>query len=100
VRALLNKSLGAADACREFFEAIRCRKQGRLVTLPQACHSIIVAPTSVGKGVSCIIPFLKTCRENCVVVDFKGENALLTAEDRRRMGHEIVILDPYKVVTQ
>jgi len=102
VKALLNTRLGSKDACREFFDAIkrRKRKQGRLVRLPQAVHTMVVAPTGVGKGVSCIIPFLMTCEESCVVVDFKGENALLTAEHRRRMGHKIVILDPFKVVTQ
>jgi type IV secretion system protein VirD4 len=102
IQALLNPRLGAKDACREFFDAIRYRrrKQGRLVRLPQAVHTMVVAPTGVGKGVSCILPFLLTCEESCVVVDFKGESALLTAEHRRRLGHRIVILDPFKVVTQ
>jgi type IV secretion system protein VirD4 len=102
VKALLNTRLGARDACREFFNAInrRKRKQGHLVRLPQAVHTAVFAPTGVGKGVSCILPFLLTCPESCVVIDFKGENALLTAEHRRRMGHKIVILDPFKVVTQ
>ncbi len=36
-----------------------------------------------------------------VVVDFKGENAQLTAEHRaKEFGHEIVILDPFDVVTR
>ena len=36
-----------------------------------------------------------------MVVDFKGENAKLTAEHRRKkFGHDVVILDPFKVVTQ
>jgi type IV secretion system protein VirD4 len=35
-----------------------------------------------------------------VVVDFKGENAKITADTRRRMGHRVVILDPFKVVMQ
>jgi type IV secretion system protein VirD4 len=34
-----------------------------------------------------------------VVVDFKGENYLETAADRRRMGHKVVLLDPYRIVT-
>ncbi|HWG42861.1 MAG TPA: type IV secretory system conjugative DNA transfer family protein [Gemmataceae bacterium] len=102
IKALLHTRLGARDACRAFFDHLkrRKRKQGRLVRLPQAVHTMVVAPTGVGKGVSCIIPFLLTCEESCVVVDFKGENALLTAERRRRMGQQIVILDPFKVVTQ
>src|SRR6185437_1810443 len=78
----------------------RKRKQGRLVRLPQAVHTMVVAPTGVGKGVSCIIPFLLTCEESCVVIDFKGELASITAAVRRRLGQKIVILDPYKVVKQ
>jgi type IV secretion system protein VirD4 len=35
-----------------------------------------------------------------VVVDFKGENYLLTADARRAMGHKVVVLDPFRVVTQ
>jgi type IV secretion system protein VirD4 len=40
------------------------------------------------------------CEESCVVVDFKGENARLTADHRRKaFGHQVVLLDPYHVVT-
>ena len=101
IRALLNRRLSAEAACRDFLGAAsrRGRKQGRLVRLPQACHVLVTAPTSVGKGVSLILPWLLSVDESCVVVDLKGENALLTAEHRRRMGHEIVILDPFGVVT-
>jgi len=103
IRALLSAKLGAKEACRLFFDSLnrRKRKQGRLVRLPKtACHIMVTAPTGVGKNVSCITPFLLTCDESCVVIDFKGENALLTAAHRRRLGHKIVILDPYKVLKQ
>jgi type IV secretion system protein VirD4 len=102
VKALLNVRLRSGDACRTFFDSLnpRKRKQGQLVRLPQAVHTMVVSPTGGGKGVSCITPFLLTCEESCVVVDFKGENAILTAERRRRMGQKIVILDPFKTVTQ
>jgi type IV secretion system protein VirD4 len=102
VKALLNPRLGAWEACSLFWDNLRRRerKQGRLVRLPHAVHTMVVAPTGVGKGVSFVIPFLLTCEESCVVVDFKGELALLTAEHRRRMGHEVIILDPFKMVTQ
>jgi type IV secretion system protein VirD4 len=100
-RALLNRRLGAADACREFFDALnrRKRKQGRLVRLPQVVHSAVFAPTRVGKGVSLVIPFLQTYEESCVAVDPKGELATLTSATRRKMG-KVVILDPYKAVTK
>ena len=64
-------------------------------------HTAVFAPTGVGKGVSCVIPFLLTSSESAVVVDFKGENFQLTAEHRRKaFGHQIVVLDPFKLVTQ
>jgi type IV secretion system protein VirD4 len=99
VGALLNTRLGAKDACREFFDAINRskRKQGRLVRLPQAINSMVVAPVGAGKSTGLVIPFLLTCEESCVVVDFKGELSSITAEHRRRMGHKIVILDPFSV---
>lgn len=71
-----------------------------LVYLSNAVHTLVTAPTGAGKGVSCIIPFLLSSPESCVTVDFKGENARLTAEYRRRnFGHRTVLLDPYRVVT-
>ena len=67
--------------------------------LSRSVHSAVFAPTGVGKGVSCVIPFLLDCPESCVVVDFKGELARATMARRRRMGHRIVLLDPYRMVT-
>jgi len=99
VGKLLSRRFTAAEACRELRAAFG-RNRGALVRLPRAVHTAVFAPTGVGKGVSCVIPFLLTCEESCVVIDIKGELAALTAEARRRMGHRIVILDPWKVVTQ
>jgi type IV secretion system protein VirD4 len=78
------------------------KKPGEIVRLPNAsCHTLVCSPTGGGKGVSMIIPFLLTCPDSCVVIDFKGENALLTAEHRaRQFGHRIVILDPFHLVTR
>ena len=45
----------------------------------------------MGKGVSCIVPFLLRCPESVVCIDFKGENARLTAEARRKMGHKVIL---------
>lgn len=63
-------------------------------------HTTVIAPTGQGKGTSFVIPFLRTCSNSCVVVDFKGENARLTAEHRRKVfGHRIVLLDRFQIVT-
>jgi type IV secretion system protein VirD4 len=94
INGLFYASVNSADACQNFLAAFR-RDNSALVRLPQACHTLICAPTGVGKGVSIAVPFLLTCEESCVVVDFKGELASITADKRRAMGHEIVILDPY-----
>jgi type IV secretion system protein VirD4 len=102
VRALLSPRLRAKDACGEFFDSLsrRKRRQGHLVRLPQAVHTSVYAPTGSGKGASLIVPFLKTCEDSCVVADGKnGELALLTAAVRRKMGHQIVLLDPTRAVT-
>ena len=46
------------------------------------------------------MPFLLSTPESAVVLDYKGENYLLTAKHRRRkFGHRIVALDPFHVVT-
>jgi type IV secretion system protein VirD4 len=97
--------VSSKEACEQFFDAIRYfnrpQRQSELIRLPNAVHTAVFAPTGVGKGVSCVIPFLMTSRESAVVVDFKGENFQLTAEHRRKVfGHQIVVLDPFKLVTQ
>jgi type IV secretion system protein VirD4 len=96
LRRLFNLHLSAQDACEGFYS-----KVPPIVRLPQAVHTAVFAPTGVGKGVAGVIPFLLTCPESCVILDFKGENAKLTAEHRReKFGHQIVQLDPYRAVTQ
>lgn len=97
IQAVLNGKLKARDACRRFFSAWR-RQPAPLVRLP-AITTVCFAPPGAGKSTGLVIPFLECCDESCVVLDFSGELALATAETRERMGHEIVILDPYKVVT-
>jgi type IV secretion system protein VirD4 len=100
VMALFDSRFSAKDACLKFLTACQKKQPKHLVRLTKAVHTAVFAPTGVGKGVSCVIPFLLTCRDSCVVVDFKGENARLTAQARRKMGHRVVVLDPFKITTQ
>ena len=102
---LFNLRVSSKEACEQFFDSIRYFKRqtrySELVRLPNAVHTAIFAPTGVGKGVSCVIPFLQTSSESTVVVDFKGENFRLTAGHRQKVfGHQIVVLDPFKLVSQ
>jgi type IV secretion system protein VirD4 len=97
---LLNPRTDSTVACERFLSSIQRRKREKLSPLIKmnAVHTMVAAPTGVGKGVSIVIPHLLNCPESTIVVDFKGENARLTADARRAMGHKVVILDPFKVV--
>lgn len=98
--ALLSPRLSAKQACRTFF-TLRAESEPVIARLSGAVHTAIVSPTGGGKGVSCVIPFLLTCPESCVILDFKGENALLTAAHRQKtFGHRVVVLDLFHIVTR
>jgi type IV secretion system protein VirD4 len=75
-------------------------RKGPIVRLPHAVHTAVFSPSGGGKGVSIVIPHLMTCAESCVVLDFKGENAVRTAKHREKVfGHEVRLVDPHRVVT-
>jgi type IV secretion system protein VirD4 len=98
IKGLFNWRIDSLTACLRFLIAFE--KPGlRLVRL-NPVHTAVFASTGAGKGVSLVIPFLQTCTDSCVVVDFKGELARLTADHRRAMGHDVRILDPYMLVTR
>src|SRR5579871_1800890 len=100
IMALFDSRFSAKDACHRFLIALQRKPPKFLVRLTRAVHTAIFAPTGVGKGVSCVAPFLLTCRESCFVLDVKdGELARITAEARRRMGRKVYIIDPYHCVT-
>jgi len=99
VWSLFDRRVPAALACQRFLGACQRTPPKPLVNLSRAVHTAVFAPTGVGKGVSCVVPFLLSCRDSCVVVDFKGENYKLTADARRRMGHKVIVLDPFRLVT-
>ena len=98
--ALFDRDIPAKAACQKFLMAFQRKPSKHLVRLTNAVHTAVFAPTGVGKGVSCVVPFLLTNPEPAVVVDFKGENVRLTAQARRRMGHRVVVLDPFRITTQ
>jgi type IV secretion system protein VirD4 len=63
-----------------------------------ARHLLTVAPTRSGKGVSSIIPNLLTHAGSALIVDPKGENALITAQHRGAgLNQNIVLLDPWDI---
>lgn len=100
-KALFDRRIPDEQAVTQLSAALRRKPQTGLVRLSRAVHTAVFAPTGVGKGVSIVIPHLLTCPDASVVVDFKGELAKATAEHRKRaFGHRIVMLDPFRVVTQ
>ncbi len=60
-------------------------------------HLGTFAPNRSMKGTSAIIPNLLTFPGSVVVLDPKGENAMITAEHRRSMGQEVHVVDPYGI---
>lgn len=62
-------------------------------------HLLTVAPTRSGKGVSHIIPNLLTYEGSSLVIDPKGENAMITAKARAEMGQEVLAVDPWGITT-
>ncbi|WP_161967276.1 type IV secretory system conjugative DNA transfer family protein [Fimbriiglobus ruber] len=103
MRAVFDPKVRSRAACLQFLPPRRghgLRDGTDWVRLNHAVHSVVFAPTGAGKGVSCILPFLFDSPESCVVLDFKGENAKLTARHRsRRFRHRTVLLDPFRIIT-
>lgn len=69
-------------------------------------HLLTVAPTRSGKGVSSIIPNLLTYEGSAIVIDPKGENAMITSFRRGKgdqkkgisgMGQKVHIVDPWGI---
>ena len=67
-------------------------------------HLLTVAPTRTGKGVAAIIPNLLTYTGSCVVIDPKGENAMITANRRGKgtanipgLGQRVYVVDPWHI---
>lgn len=60
---------------------------------------LTVGPPRSGKGVGAIIPNLLRYEGSCLVIDPKGENCLMTAIARSRMGQTCYVIDPWGLVT-
>jgi type IV secretion system protein VirD4 len=100
LRALFSR-LPDRWAVQKFLASCQRRPPRHLVRLTNAVHTAVFAPTGVGKGVSCVIPYLLTSTDSCVIVDYKGELAEKTARYRRdKFGHRIVLLNPYGVLAK
>ncbi len=73
--------------------------EDKVIHYPGDRHLCTFAPSRSGKGTSAIVPNLQTYTGTVVVIDPKGENALVTAEYRRMvMGQEVYTVDPWMTV--
>lgn len=74
---------------------------GQPVTYDLKTHMTVIAPTGSGKGVGIEMPNLLTGLRDMSVLnpDPSGQNAVVCAEARRRMGHEFVSFNPYNLQT-
>ena len=60
-------------------------------------HGVTVGASRTKKGTSFIIPNLLTYEGSVLVLDPKGENAMTTAKQRKLMGQEVHVVDPYGI---
>jgi type IV secretory pathway TraG/TraD family ATPase VirD4 len=81
------------------------RMDGQIVGLRDDRHALVTCNTRGGKGVSVIIPNLCLWPGSVVVIDPKGENAMVTACRRgagsqycEGMGQTVRLLDPFNVM--
>lgn len=80
-------------------------ESGQLVGLRDDRHVLLTCGTRGGKGVSFIVPNLCMWPGSVVVIDPKGENAMVTARRRAQgsqycdgMGQTVRLLDPFNVM--
>jgi type IV secretion system protein VirD4 len=61
-------------------------------------HLFLAAPPRSGKGRDILIPALLQYESSCIVIDPKGQLAAVTAAQRMRMGHKVIILNPFRIL--
>ncbi len=69
------------------------------IGLKDDAHMLTVAASRGGKGATAIIPNLLLWEGSAVVIDPKGTNAHVTANARNDMGHDVYLIDPFKIAT-
>jgi len=70
------------------------------ITYREDRHLIVFGPTGSGKTKRFLVPNLTLGleEESVIVIDPKGELAAMTADHRRSLGHEVVVLNPFNVL--
>ena len=66
---------------------------------PGMGHMLTYAPSRTGKTTSVVIPALLHWSSGSIfVTDVKGELAAITAAARKRMGHKVILFNPFNVL--
>lgn len=60
-------------------------------------HLLTVSPTRSGKGSTALVPNLLTYEGSMLVIDPKGENAMMTAQRRREMGQKVYVVEAWMI---
>lgn len=62
-------------------------------------HILTIASTGSGKGVGVVIPNLLRHKGSAIVLDPKGENYIVTSQQRSKLGNKVYYYDPWDVVS-
>ena len=76
------------------------KSNGELLRFAGDGHIMVFAPSGAGKGIGFVQPNLHDYPGSLVCLDPKGENAIVAAEHRRRMGQQVIVLDPFGMTGQ
>lgn len=68
---------------------------GRILGRRETRHIVTVAGSQAGKSSTVLTPNLLRYPGSALVLDPKGELTRRTAADRRAMGHQVFVLDPF-----
>lgn len=69
-----------------------------LYTGEYSSHILSIASVGSGKGVGVVIPNLLRHRGSAVILDPKGENFLVTANKRSKLGNKVFYYDPWEII--
>lgn len=100
LRWLFSPLVPSPLACKLFLAAWVGGRWARDITIriKDFVHIGTFAPAGAGKGVSAVIPTLRSYRGSVVVTDPKGENYNITGEFRQsKFRHRVIRLDPFNV---
>ncbi|SOE20100.1 type IV secretion system protein VirD4 [Spirosomataceae bacterium TFI 002] len=68
-----------------------------LLTFDGRAHIITIAPTGAGKGIGTVQPNILNYEGPLITLDPKGEQVLTCKKAREKIGHKVVVLDPFQV---